>query len=168
MKTNLIFFFSAMFSFFAPIQMLVLILMFVILIDTIVKLISLNKIAQETNRKYKDVFKSKILRHGYLYKTAGYLIMVAVIFPIDYYALTPFISAMLKVFNLQVLIVSPAICTNILLAILCLMEISSINENWFDISKNNILKSVSNSFNRIKKTIKTVTSAYKDTKDDVL
>jgi len=58
MKTNLIFFFSAMFSFFAPIQMLVLILMFVILIDTIVKLISLKKIAQETKRKYKDVFKS--------------------------------------------------------------------------------------------------------------
>ena len=168
MKTNIIFFFSAIFSFFAPIQMLVLILMFTIFVDTVVKLISLNKIAQETNRKYKDVFKSKILRHGYLYKTAGYLIMVAVIFPIDYYALTPFISAMLKVFNLQVLIVSPAICTNILLAILCLMEISSINENWFDISKNNILKSVSNSFNRIKKTIKTVTSAYKDTKDDVL
>ena len=168
MKTNLILFFATMFSFFAPIQMLVLILMFVILIDTVVKLISLNKIAQETNRKYKDVFKSKILRHGYLYKTAGYLIMVAVIFPIDYYALTPFISAMLKVFNLQALVITPAICTNVLLAILCLMEVSSINENWFDISKNNILKSVSNSFNRIKKTIKTVTSAYKDTKDDVL
>lgn len=168
MKTNLIFFFAAMFSFFAPIQMLVLILMFVILVDTVVKLISLKKIAEETKRKYKDVFKSKILRHGYLYKTAGYLVMAGVIFPIDYYALTPFISAMLKVFNLQVLIISPAICTNILLAILCLMEVSSINENWFDISKNNILKSVSNSFNRIKKTIKTVTSAYKDTKDDVL
>ena len=168
MKTNLILFFAAMFSFFAPIQMLVLILMFVILIDTVVKLISLNKIAQETNRKYKDVFKSKILRHGYLYKTAGYLIMVAVIFPIDYYALTPFISAMLTVFNLQALVMSSALCTNILLAILCLMEVSSINENWFDISKNNILKSVSNSFNRIRKTVKTVTSAYKETKDDVL
>ena len=168
MKTNLILFFATMFSFFAPIQMLVLILMFVILIDTVVKLISLNKIAQETNRKYKDVFKSRILRLGYLHKTAGYLVMAGVIFPIDYYALTPFISAMLKVFNLQALVISPAICTNILLAILCLMEISSINENWFDISKNNILKSVSNSFNRIKKTIKTVTSAYKDTKDDVL
>jgi hypothetical protein len=168
MKTNLILFFATMFSFFAPIQMLVLILMFVILVDTVVKLISLNKIAQETNRKYKDVFKSKILRHGYLYKTAGYLIMVAVIFPIDYYALTPFISAMLTVFNLQALVMSSALCTNILLAILCLMEVSSINENWFDISKNNILTSVSNSFNRIRKTVKTVTSAYKETKDDVL
>ena len=168
MKTNLIFFFSAMFSFFAPIQMLVLILMFVILVDTVVKLISLKKIAQETKRKYKDIFKSKILRHGYLYKTAGYLIIVAVIFPIDYYALTPFISAMLKVFNLQVLVMSSALCTNILLAILCLMEVSSINENWFDISKNNILTSVSNSFNKIRKNIKTVTSAYKETKDDVL
>ena len=91
MKTNLIFFFSAMFSFFAPIQMLVLILMFTIFVDTVVKLISLNKIAQETNRKYKDVFKSRILRLGYLHKTAGYLVMAAVIFPIDYYALTPFI-----------------------------------------------------------------------------
>ena len=168
MKTNIIFFFSAMLSFFAPIQMLVLILMFTIFVDTVVKLISLNKIAQETNRKYKDVFKSKILRLGYLHKSAGYLIMAAVIFPIDYYALTPFISTMLKVFNLQVLIITPALCTNVLLAILCLMEVSSINENWFDISKNNILKSVSNSFNRIRKTIKTVTSAYKDTKDDVL
>jgi hypothetical protein len=75
---------------------------------------------------------------------------------------------MLKVFNLHVLIISPALCTNILLAILCLMEVSSINENWFDISKNNILKSVSKSFNRIRKTVKTVTSAYKETKDDVL
>jgi hypothetical protein len=168
MKTNLIFFFCAMFSFFAPIQMLVLILMFVILVDTVVKLISLNKIAQETKRKYKDIFKSKILRHGYLYKTAGYLIIVAVIFPIDYYALTPFISAMLKVFNLQALVMSSALCTNVLLAILCLMEVSSINENWFDISKNNILTSVSNSFNKIRKNIKTVTSAYKETKDDVL
>jgi hypothetical protein len=168
MKTNIIFFFCAMISFFAPIQMLVLILMFVILIDTVVKLISLKKIAQETKRKYKDIFKSKILRHGYLYKTAGYLIIVAVIFPIDYYALTPFISAMLKVFNLQALVMSSALCTNILLAILCLMEVSSINENWFDISKNNILTSVSNSFNKIRKNIKTVTSAYKETKDDVL
>ena len=168
MKTNLILFFAAMFSFFAPIQMLVLILMFVILVDTVVKLISLKKIAEETKRKYKDVFKSKILRHGYLYKTAGYLIMVAVIFPIDYYALTPFISAMLTVFNLQALVMSSALCTNILLAILCLMEVSSINENWFDISKNNILTSVSNSFNKIRKTVKTVTSAYKETKDDVL
>ena len=168
MKTNIIFFFSAMISFFAPIQMLVLILMFVIFVDTIVKLISLKKIAEETKRKYKDVFKSKILRHGYLYKTAGYLIMVAVIFPIDYYALTPFISAMLTVFNLQALVMSSALCTNILLAILCLMEVSSINENWFDLSKNNILTSVSNSFNKIRKTVKTVTSAYKETKDDVL
>lgn len=168
MKTNLIFFFSAMFSFFAPIQMLVLILMFTILVDTIVKLFSLKKIAKETNRKYKDIFKSKILRLGYLYKTAGYFIMATVIFPIDYYALTPFISAMLKIFNLQVLVISPALCTNILLAILCLMEVSSINENWFDISNNNILTSVSNSFNKIRKTVKTVTSAYKETKDDVL
>lgn len=168
MKTNLIFFFSAMLSFFAPIQMLVLILMFTIFVDTVVKLISLKKIAEETKRKYKDVFKSRILRLGYLHKTAGYLIMVAVIFPIDYYALTPFISAMLTVFNLQALVMSSALCTNILLAILCLMEVSSINENWFDISKNNILTSVSNSFNKIRKTVKTVTSAYKETKDDVL
>ena len=142
--------------------------MFIIFVDTVVKLISLNKIAQETNRKYNEVFKSRILRLGYLYKTAGYFIMVAVIFPIDYYALTPFIAAMLKIFNLQALVITPALCTNILLAMLCLMEVSSINENWFDISKNNILKSVSNSFNRIRKTVKTVTSAYKETKDDVL
>ena len=148
--------------------MLVLILMFTIFVDTVVKLISLNKIAQETNRKYNEVFKSRILRLGYLYKTAGYFIMVAVIFPIDYYALTPFIAAMLKIFNLQALVITPALCTNILLAMLCLMEVSSINENWFDISKNNILKSVSNSFNRIRKTVKTVTSAYKETKEDVL
>tara|TARA_R110000868_G_scaffold195087_1_gene440811 strand:- start:467 stop:973 length:507 start_codon:yes stop_codon:yes gene_type:complete len=168
MKTNIIFFFCAMISFFAPIQILVLILMFIIFVDTVVKLISLNKIAQETNRKYNEVFKSRILRLGYLYKTAGYFIMVAVIFPIDYYALTPFIAAMLKIFNLQALVITPALCTNILLAMLCLMEVSSINENWFDISKNNILKSVSNSFNRIRKTVKTVTSAYKETKDDVL
>ena len=48
------------------------------------------------------------------------------------------------------------------------MEVSSINENWFDISKNNILRSVSNSFNKIRKTIKRITSTYKETKDDVL
>lgn len=168
MKTNLIFFFSAVFSFFAPIQMLVIILMITILIDTVIKLISLKKIAKENNRPYREVFKSKLLRQGYLYKTAGYLIMVLAIFPIDYYALTPFIHSILKLWNINALINTTAICTNVLLVILCLMEVSSINENWFDISKNNILKSVSNSFHKIRKNIKTVTSAYKETKDDVL
>lgn len=168
MKTNIIFFFSAMLSFFAPIQMLVLILMITILIDTIVKLISLKKIALETNKTYREVFKSKLLRQGYLYKTAGYLLMTVAIFPIDYYGLTPFIHSILKIWNITVLINATAICTNVLLVILCLMEVSSINENWFDISKNNILRSVSNSFNKIRKTIKRITSTYKETKDDVL
>lgn len=168
MKTNIIFFFSAVFSFFAPIQMLVIILMITILIDTVIKLISLKKISKETNRPYREVFKSKLLRQGYLYKTAGYLIMALAIFPIDYYALTPFIHSILKLWNINALINTTAICTNVLLAILCLMEISSINENWFAISKNNILRSVSNSFNKIRKNIKKVTGAYKETKDDVL
>lgn len=168
MKTNIIFFFSAVFSFFAPIQMLVIILMITILIDTVIKLISLKKIAKETNRPYREVFKSKLLRQGYLYKTAGYLIMTLAIFPIDYYALTPFIHSILKLWNINALINTTAICTNVLLAILCLMEISSINENWFAISKNNILRSVSNSFNKIRRNIKKITGAYKETKDDVL
>jgi len=51
MKTNLIFFFSAMFSFFAPIQMLVLILMFTIFVNNFVKIIIIKKIAEETKRK---------------------------------------------------------------------------------------------------------------------
>ena len=94
--------------------------------------------------------------------------MTVAIFPIDYYGLTPFIHSILKIWNITALINATAICTNVLLVILCLMEVSSINENWFDISKNNILRSVSNSFNKIRKTIKRITSTYKETKDDVL
>ena len=164
MKTNLIFFFSAMFSFFAPIQMLVLILMFTIFVDTVVKLISLKKIAEETKRKYKDVFKSKILRLGYLYKTAGYFIMVLVIFPIDYYALTPFTSSTINALGYWFILPTTAVYTNFLLCIFSIIELSSINENWFDITGNNMLKSVSDTVKKIRGGIEKASDTYKNIK----
>ena len=95
MRTNISLAVLTITSFFAPIQLMAIVLMFIIFVDTVVKLISLRKIAKETNRKYRDVFKSRILRQGYVYKALGYYITAGVVFPLDYYALTPFINGLL-------------------------------------------------------------------------
>jgi hypothetical protein len=152
-------------SFFAPIEIMAIILMFIIFVDTVVKLISLRKIAKETNRKYREVFKSRILRQGYIYKSLGYYITAGVVFPLDYYALTPFINGLLDFLGFSFIISVPAILTNILLGIFSIIELSSINENWFDITGNNILRKTCATVKKLRKGLKDVSDTYKDIKN---
>jgi len=165
MKTKLITASLALISFFAPIELLILILMGIIFIDTIVKLISLKIIAKKENRPYRDVFKSRMLRLGYIYKTAGYVFVVLPLFPLDYYGLTPFIYKLIDFLGYGTIDLSKAILTNALLMIFCLMEIASINENWFDITGNNILKTVWQTVKTIRKGIESTVSLYRNTKN---
>lgn len=149
----------------APVEMCALLLMFVILIDTIVKLISLKKIACREKRKYRDVFKSKILRRGYIFKAAGYYILAGALFPLDYYALTPFSNGVIKTLGYDFLLPTKAIYTNFLLCIFALIEVASINENWFDITGNNMLKSVFAVVKKIRGTIEKISDTYKNIKN---
>jgi ABC-type dipeptide/oligopeptide/nickel transport system permease component len=165
MKTNITLGILAVFSFFAPIEIMVLVLMFIIFVDTVVKLISLRKIAKESKRKYRDVFKSRILRHGYVYKALGYYITAGVIFPLDYYALTPFANGLFKFLGFSFIIAVPAVFTNILLGIFSIIELASINENWFDITGNNVLRKTCNTVKKLKKGLKEVSDTYKDIKN---
>lgn len=165
MKEKLAIFFTAIWSVFAPIQLCVIILMFVIFVDTIVKLISLKKIAQQENKKYKDVFKSKILRKRYVLKAAGYYVIAIAVFPLDYYALTPFSNGLIHALGYTFTLPTTAVYTNTLLCLFCLMELSSINENWFDISGNNMLKSAYTIVGKIKESIEKVSETYKNIKN---
>ena len=56
MKTKITLLTLSFISFFSPIELSAILLMCIIFIDTIVKLISLKKIACAEGRKYKDVF----------------------------------------------------------------------------------------------------------------
>lgn len=152
-------------SFFAPVELMAIILMFIIFIDTVVKLISLKKIAKESNRKYREVFKSKILRQGYVYKALGYYIAAGAIFPLDYYALTPFANGILSFLNFSFMITTPAIFTNILLGIFAIIELASINENWFDITGNNVLKKSCETVRKLKKSLKDFSDFHKEIKN---
>ena len=165
MKTKITLVALTVSSFFAPIQLMAIVLMFIIFVDTIIKLISLKKIAKETKRKYREVFKSRILRQGYIYKSLGYYITAGVVFPLDYYALTPFLNGALKFLNFSFVISVPAILTNILLGIFSMIELSSINENWFDITGNNVLRKTCETVNKIKKSLKSASDSYKDIKN---
>lgn len=165
MKTNLTLVILSIFSFFAPIELCAIILMGIIFLDTLVKLISIKKIACVDGKKYRDVFKSKMLRRGYIFKTAGYYILSLAIFPLDFYALTPFTSNILSALGYSFIIPTPALYTNVLLCIFSLIELSSINENWFDITGNNILKSVFGIVKKIRLTVTQVSDTYKDIKN---
>lgn len=165
MKTNLTLIALSIFSFFAPIELCAIILMGIIFLDTIVKLISLKKIACAEGRTYRDVFKSKMLRRGYIFKTAGYYILCLAIFPLDFYALTPFTSSVIAGLGYSFTIPTPALYTNMLLCIFGLIELSSINENWFDITGNNILKSVFGIVKKIRTIITKASDTYKDIKN---
>jgi hypothetical protein len=165
MKTKITLLIVSLFSFFAPIELCAIILMAIIFIDTIVKLISLKKIAITESKKYKDVFRSKILRRGYIFKAAGYYILALALFPLDYYALTPFSNGLIKVLGYSFSVPTQAVYTNILLCIFSIMELSSINENWFDITGNNMLKSVFGVVKKIRGTIEKVSETYKNIKD---
>jgi len=164
MRTNITLAVLTITSFFAPIQLMVMVLMFIIFVDTVIKLISLRKIARETNRKYREVFKSRILRQGYIYKALGYYITAGVVFPLDYYALTPFLNGLLDFLGFSFIISVPAILTNILLGIFSLIELASINENWFDITGNNILNKTFSTIKRLRKVLKDTSDTYKDIK----
>jgi len=165
MKTKITLGILAISSFFAPIEIMAIVLMFIIFVDTVVKLISLRKIAKESKRKYRDVFKSRILRQGYIYKSLGYYITAGVVFPLDYYALTPFINGLLKFLNFDFVIIVPAIFTNILLGIFSIIELASINENWFDITGNNVLRKTCDTVKKLRKGLKDVSDTYKDIKN---
>jgi hypothetical protein len=165
MRTNITLAVLTISSFFAPIQIMVIVLMFIIFVDTIVKLVSLRKIAKESNRKYREVFKSRILRQGYIYKSLGYYIAAGVVFPLDYYALTPFLNGLLEFTGFSFVISVPAILTNILLGIFSLIELASINENWFDITGNNILSKTFDTVKKLRKGLKDASDTYKDIKN---
>jgi hypothetical protein len=157
----------AFFSFFTPIELCVLLLFFMMIIDTLVKLVSLKRIAKKENRPFRDVFKSNMLRKGYIYKGAGYLLFALAIFPIDFYALTPFIDGFIEYLGLSIVLPTKAICTNFLLIIFCLIELSSINENYFDITGNNMMKSVWKMTRKIREIIQYFTGFIKETKNDL-
>ena len=165
MKTKITLAILSIFSFFAPIELCAILLMTIIFIDTIVKLISLKKIACDEGKKYREVFKSKILRRGYIFKAAGYYIFAGALFPLDYYALTPFSNEVIKALNYGFTLPTAAVFTNFLLCIFAIIELSSINENWFDITGNNMLKSVSDTVKKIRGTIEKVSDTYKDIKN---
>jgi len=165
MKTKITLFILSIFSFFAPIELCSILLMVIIFIDTIVKLISLKKIACAENKRYMQVFKSKILRKGYIFKAAGYYILAMALFPLDYYALTPFTNGIIKALEYSFLIPTPAIFTNMLLCIFAIIELSSINENWFDITGNNMFKSVFGVVKKVRGGIEQVGDTFKNIKN---
>ena len=165
MKTNITLAILSLFSFFAPIELCVIILMGIILLDTAVKLIAIKKIAYREGKKYRDVFKSKMLRRGYIFKAAGYYILAGGLFPLDYYALTPFTSNVLIALGYTFTIPTTALFTNMLLCIFGIMELSSINENWFDISGNNIFKSVFSIVRKIRSVVSKVSETWKEIKN---
>jgi hypothetical protein len=88
-----------------------------------------------------------------------------VVFPLDYYALTPFINGLLKFLNFDFVIAVPAILTNILLGIFSIIELASINENWFDITGNNVLRKTCDTVKKLRKGLKDVSDTYKDIKN---
>ena len=134
--------FTLFLGFISPIELSIILLMGAMGVDTIVKLVSLKIQSKRDGRRYMDVFASKMLRKGYILKGTGYLLFAIAVFPLDFYMLTPFTKGFMQYLSIEYIVVTKAIFTNILLIIFCIIELASINENWFDISGNNILKSV--------------------------
>lgn len=151
-------------AFFAPIEIAIISLFTMIFIDTVVKLISLKTIAKKENKTYGEIFHSKMLRRGYIFKAAGYAFLAGPLFPLDFYILTPFVQGTVYFLGYDVESPSPALFTNGLLIIFCLIEFASINENWFDITGNNILKAVWKTVKRIRQSVQNVSDVYKDIK----
>jgi hypothetical protein len=69
--------------------------------------------------------------------------------------------------SIEYIVVTKAIFTNLLLIIFCIIELASINENWFDISGNNILKSVKDTVVVLRDSINNVTDFISRTKNNV-
>lgn len=152
-------------AFFAPVQVATICLFAMIFIDTIVKLISLRTIAISEKKTYRQIFHSKMLRRGYIFKAAGYAFLAGPLFPLDYYLLTPFVQGVIKAIGYSFTVPTQAIFTNGLLIIFCLIELASINENWFDITGNNMFKSVWKTVVKIRKGVQGISDLYKEVKN---
>lgn len=169
MKTNIIITsMLGVISFFLPIAIPSLILMLFICTDTIVKLFALKTIAVKENKRYLDVFQSKTLRKKFILKSLGYLTLIVPIAVLDIYLLTPFLHWVLNyywqiVMSTQIDFIH-AMFTNMLLIIFCLMELSSINENWDLLSGNNIFESVKKTIINIRGGISHVVDFIVETK----
>ena len=95
------------------------------------------------------------------------MIVVLPLLPLDVYFLTPFALKSTATLGYDLgKILTPALFTNGLLAIFCLIELSSINENWFDFSGNNIFSGVSKTLKTVKSVVLNASSFYKDIKND--
>lgn len=164
MKSKLITFLIALSAMWAPVELSAICLFLTIGVDTIVKLISLWYISKRENRPYNDVFKSKMLRRGYMFKLAGYAFVAIPLLPLDFYLLTPFVSSLLKGAGYDI-ILNNAVFTNGILIIFSLIEISSINENWFDITGNNMLKAVFTVVKKIRSAVENAASTYRNIKN---
>ena len=163
MKEKITIFIVALTSLLAPVELAVICLMAIIFIDTIVKLISLKYIAKRERRNYRDVFKSKMLRRGYIFKSLGYAFIAVPLFPLDYYVLTPFLDSLLKALEYDI-VLNKAVFTHGILIIFSIIELASINENWFDISGNNVLSRVWVVVKRIRKTVEQTAETYRNIK----
>jgi hypothetical protein len=154
-------------TFLAPIELVCFILMFIMGVDTIVKILSLRTISRKEKRPFRDLYKSRIARKGYFLKVVGYMIMVLPLLPLDVYFLTPFAIKSSATLGYDLgKILTPALFTNGLLVIFCLIELSSINENWFDFSGNNILSGVSKTLKKTKSVVLNASKFYKEVKND--
>ena len=163
MKSKLTIFLIALSAMWAPVELSAICLFLTIGVDTVVKLISLWYISKREKRPYKDVFKSKMLRRGYMFKLAGYAFVALPLLPLDYYLLTPFVSGLLKSAGYDI-ILNKAVFTNGILIIFSLIEISSINENWFDITGNNMLNAVFTIVKKIRAAVESAASTYRNIK----
>ena len=159
--------FTLFLGFIAPIELSMILLMVAMGVDTVVKLISLKVQSKKEGRKYMDVFASKMLRKGYILKGSGYLLFALAVFPLDFYMLTPFLKGVMQYLSIEYIVVTKAVFTNLLLIIFCIIELASINENWFDISGNNILKSVKDTVVILRDAINGVTDFISRTKNNV-
>lgn len=164
MKSKLITFLIALTAMWAPVELSAICLFLTIGVDTIVKLISLWYISKRENRPYNEVFKSKMLRRGYMFKLAGYAFVAIPLLPLDFYLLTPFVSSLLNTLGYDI-ILNKAVFTNGILIIFSLIEISSINENWFDITGNNMLKAVFTVVKKIRASVESAASTYRNMKN---
>jgi len=163
MKSKLTIFLIALSAMWAPVELSAICLFLTIGVDTIVKLISLWYISKREKRPYKDVFQSKMLRRGYMFKLAGYAFVALPLLPLDYYLLTPFVSSLLNSAGYDI-ILNKAVFTNGILIIFSLIEISSINENWFDITGNNMLNAVFTIVKKIRGAVESAASTYRNIK----
>lgn len=163
MKSKLTIFLIALSAMWAPVELSAICLFLTIGVDTVVKLISLYYIAKREKRAYRDVFLSKMLRRGYMFKLAGYAFVALPLLPLDFYLLTPFVSGVLKSTGYDI-ILNKAVFTNGILIIFSLIEISSINENWFDITGNNMLKAVFTVVKKIRASVESAASTYRNIK----